>query len=707
IGSYHYPGELDFNEFLGIALDKGLCALLLDGLDEVGDVGDTLVKGKTLRSIVLAEVQRFTRQRCGDSCSNRVVVTSRLEGYHRGDLDGFDEMELSALSIPDEVREFLLRWFAAHEQKNHPNDALDEIYRRAQLDVDSLMTDIMRSASVQRLAINPLLLTILAMIHKLGTRLPNERVKLYQIVTQTMVESWRQAQTRGNISIYEVLKASRITPMMASLAYWVHENHPGGAMPETEWKQRIQRLLQEKDDEMGDEAAAEVAEMFMRHAREEVGLLIERSPGQIGLFHLTLEEYLAGVEIASRKEADRRAMLAKHWKNPRWREAILLAAGQLMLNGSQELDTFVLDLRMRDDQEDEELLGLPALMAGSAIADVGAEHFMKKVVRETRSELATVATMFSAPATRRAECADLADELGYDPGDLYAFVPIRGGDFAKHPGRVSRPGTAEAVTTGEFYLARYPVTNLQYERFLRRENFEEESLWRDFPKYDEKGNFMPGQTWGDTGWKWLQGALKEEDYLIEDGVLLPRYWRDPRFGIARKSAPVVGISWYEANAYCRWLAAHWQGEPEAGSLRALVPGRQGFTFRLPTEAEWVTAAGGDRDNRFAWGLLEDEKEISRYANTDESGVNRTTPVWAYPQGESPLQVMDMSGNVWEWMANFYDKDQDYPSVRGGSWYYVRGDARVSVRSGADPYVRDYILGFRGVFAPHLHHNSEL
>ena len=676
IGDYHDPGAVNFNEFLQLVLDQGLCAVLLDGLDEVGDVGDTLIKGRTLRNAVLSEVQRFSRQRCRTDCPNRIIVTSRLEGYRHGDLQDFDEMELSALAIPDEVKEFLLRWFAAHEQKNNPDLSLEALYSSSQASVDPLMADIMRSDSVQRLAINPLLLTILAMIHKLGTRLPNERVTLYQIVTKTMVESWRQAQTRHDILIYDVLSASRVLPMMASLAFWVHENQPGGVMPEVEWRRQIKRLLQEKDDELKDERADEISEMFMRHAREEVGLLIERSPGQVGFFHLTLEEYLAGVAIAARSEKDRREIVQKHWTNPRWREVIRLAAGQLMLNASGEsdvLDQFVIVLRHLEEGNNPELLGMPAFLAGSAIADVGAEHFNRKVVRETRTELVELSRSWHLPPPRRADFADISDELGYVPDDLYDFIQI--------PGRDSIPAC---------YMAKYPVTNLQYARFLKEENFHNEKLWQDFPAYDEKLAPMKKGYWDKEVQGWLRNNLK-------DGKMIePRYWHDPRLGASRRSAPVVGITWYEANAYCKWLAENWQTQPEAQSLSTFNLQPSSLIFRLPTENEWVTAAGGEEGDRFAWGKLEKKEDVVRFANTYESGINRTTPVWMYPQGASPLGIMDMSGNVWEWQANFREVKDNWLALRGGSWYLSVDLARLANRHFDPPYGHWYYFGFRVV-----------
>ncbi len=86
----NYPARLvRQGELLQMVLDRGDCMVLLDGLDEVGDIGDTLIHTKTLRETVIQEVQRFSRRRCSSANSNCLIVTSRLEGYRRGDLAGF------------------------------------------------------------------------------------------------------------------------------------------------------------------------------------------------------------------------------------------------------------------------------------------------------------------------------------------------------------------------------------------------------------------------------------------------------------------------------------------------------------------------------------------------------------------------------------------------------------------------------------------
>jgi len=688
-----FPGAPRQDEFLQSALQHGACMILLDGLDEVGDIGDRLVRGQTLRQNVLREVQKFSDQRCGEACKNRIVVTSRLEGYHRGDLAGFAEGELSPLRLPDEVEAFLLRWFTFYLHDTDPELTVQAAAAQAQRTrVNPLMDSIMQADSVKLLATNPLLLTILAIIREtLNTPLPSRRVELYKIVADTLIRNWRRSQTDRDSRIHEMnISASDIYYMMAHLAFWVHEHKPGGAMELEDWRKEITTLLKDYGDPR---EVAELAQEFLHHAREEVGLLTERSPQQVGFFHLTLEEYLAAVQMASQDTDFRLAMLQKYWENPRWQEVILLTAGELKERGNPAALDAYLSALLRMEADKAETLGRPAYLAGRALADIGRGGPVRQIHRDIMKALENNARDIDPdsdkpsltgriPVPMRASAADTLDELGYVLPDLHAFVPI--------------PDSR----TPNFLISKYPVTNLQYERFLKRENFENKNLWRNFDKFDENSQPM-NETWGDEGWEWLQGAMKNENYETQDGALLPRYWRDARFGASRRHAPVVGISWYEASAYCKWLLENWD---------TLEEGKQGIPkptlIRLPREAEWAEAAGGDKDKkRYPWDekkATEELEEILARANVRQSQINRTTPVWMYPLGKSANGVMDMAGNVWEWQANYSGNEyagQKALGLRGGSWGNDEDYARVAFRNNYHPNDRDNNIGFRVALLP--------
>jgi formylglycine-generating enzyme required for sulfatase activity len=132
-------------------------------------------------------------------------------------------------------------------------------------------------------------------------------------------------------------------------------------------------------------------------------------------------------------------------------------------------------------------------------------------------------------------------------------------------------------------------------------------------------------------------------------------------------------------AFCRWLSA-----------------RLGYEVRLPNEWEWQQAAtGGNPANVYPWGPEWDGNCV----NTYESKLSRTTAVGLYPQGASPVGALDMSGNVWEWCLNEYDKPQNVTIsgysrrvVRGGSWSSYQAHARAAYRNYDTP--DNLIVGFR-------------
>jgi formylglycine-generating enzyme required for sulfatase activity len=200
---------------------------------------------------------------------------------------------------------------------------------------------------------------------------------------------------------------------------------------------------------------------------------------------------------------------------------------------------------------------------------------------------------------------------------------------------------------------------------------------------------------------------------IEDQDLSKRYadWlgqrpqgrRDRPFWMDRApwngpNRPVVGVTWYEALAYCRWLEAQVQA------------GHPGARIRLPSEAQWEKAARGTEARRWPWG----DAWADDHANSEEAGLKTTSPVGLFPAGASPFGALDMAGNVFEWTSSrwgggdLYRPDFGYPYapsdgreslegpdlrvVRGGSWYFDARYARCAYRFRDQP---DYFAGARG------------
>jgi formylglycine-generating enzyme required for sulfatase activity len=145
--------------------------------------------------------------------------------------------------------------------------------------------------------------------------------------------------------------------------------------------------------------------------------------------------------------------------------------------------------------------------------------------------------------------------------------------------------------------------------------------------------------------------------------------------------PVVGVSWRGAKAYCDWLS---KGQVASGKEKV---------FRLPKEEEWEWAASGGK-REYPWGNEAPDKTRANYG----SQVGHTTPAGAYPAGATPEGLMDMAGNVWEWMENLYEKAGEARALRGGSWSYTTGHLRCAARYHDHPVDLWDGVGFRVVCA---------
>jgi sulfatase modifying factor 1 len=257
-------------------------------------------------------------------------------------------------------------------------------------------------------------------------------------------------------------------------------------------------------------------------------------------------------------------------------------------------------------------------------------------------------------------------------GAEMVFVPA--GEFvmgSEELGDDERP--AHWVYLDSFWIDRYEVTNERFARFVAATGYQTEAERRGW-----------GWVWKGSEWEKVEGA----DWRHPRGRLAELTTK-PRSSIEDKmDHPVILVSWNDAEAYCRWAEK-----------------------RLPSEAQWEKAArgpsiGSGHGRRYAWG---DEFDSAK-ANTSESKRGDTTPVGSFsPQGDSPYGASDMTGNVWEWVADWYGSETysqapltnppgpatgTYKVLRGGSWPFDEVYARAAFRYNVKPeYTYDFV-GFR-------------
>jgi toxoflavin biosynthesis protein ToxD len=179
-----------------------------------------------------------------------------------------------------------------------------------------------------------------------------------------------------------------------------------------------------------------------------------------------------------------------------------------------------------------------------------------------------------------------------------------------------------------------------------------------------------------------------QDFLLESRYPeIPTSWEFRRYPLERANHPVYTVTPQAADAYVAWLA-----------------NRTGRKFRLPTEAEWEWAATGPTTHEFPWGSEFD----ADLCNTAESGIFNSTPVGVFVGGQSPFGIVDMAGNVEEYVSDTYQAYPDgafvkdhlvdihgqYRVARGGSFARFRDLARNKRRHGHNPKSPTYAMGFR-------------
>lgn len=278
------------------------------------------------------------------------------------------------------------------------------------------------------------------------------------------------------------------------------------------------------------------------------------------------------------------------------------------------------------------------------------------------------ATLRDARELWREHCESHGRE--FDPKNLASIL-----DRPSAPPRPAHPSSLDLMPApfawieipGKGYsIARYPITNAQYAKFIEAGGYRESKWWTEAGwKTREEGWHYDG-SWKPSGKAWTE----------------PRYWKDAKWNGAEH--PVVGVSWYESVAFCLWLSE--------------VTGEK---IMLPTEDQWQYAAQGDDGRDYPWGPKWDASRCNN--NIDQKGIGKTTPVQQYKgKGDSPFGVIDMAGNVWEWCLTDYDAKSNninstatFLVLRGGSWQDVRTDYfRCDRRTWWNPYRGSDRFGFR-------------
>ena len=604
---------------LAALLDQGRCMLLLDGLDEVVE---PRLRAR-LVTLMTGVLERWA--------NNRLVISSRPFDFAAvAGLAGVETATVADFSA-DDVAEFLRRWVRAL----HPGGVVPE----GDTYLPELKTALSETRHIRQMARNPVMLTCLCVVHWNERRLPAGKAALLKAVIRWLLnakEERRRALGWTNLFAEQCFKAlavamttdaqgKQVVVDLATAAQWLKQ--PFEEMRGITGRKRLHeeglRFLEE--------------EMLASGIIERVGL------GQLRFWHLTFQEHLAAKALTELDDGDGPdgwwATLRPHLCDRQWTEVLEHFAGCLLPTGLRR--TKVLMQRLLSPACPDDLAATAqAVGAAGRVLSVLSVYGYRPPVDLGWDELrARALGIFEpegaarVPVEQRLAAAEALAQAG-DPRLrrplLERMLPVPG---------------VEGLLLGQ-----YPVTVQEYEQFVLDGGYSDQGLWSE------------------KGWGWLQGA----------GVAAPDDRDDQLLTVSR---PVVGVSWYEAEAYCRWLAREHRRP-----------------YCLPLEQEWEAAAthpAGD----YPWGEATPTPESANYS---EGRIGHATPVGIYPAGVGRGGHLDLAGNVWEWCDDLIRVDDDGDetrALRGGGCYYSARDLRSAIRDRSPALLRSGFIGFRVCLPP--------
>ena len=532
------------DDFFDTDLETGRAVILFDGMDEVGDFN--------LRCRVARLIEKFASRY--PNC--RMVITSRIVGYEGAARLGED---FAITTIRDftlsDVKEFLAHWhrLVAIGQMG-PGESAEHF---AAEQTRQLMEAIETNPRVHELAINPLMLTVIALVHRDRVKLPERRAELYAEAVDVLLGKWDEAHGVEDSRILDnkPFDTGDRRLLLQSIALKMHE----AGQKEIEADDLQTQLEAAFASLTPDSRAADRAtERFLNVIQERTGLLVEAGQGVYRFSHLTFQEYLVAVEVAERE--DFVTYTLARTAEPFWREAILLEAGSLSTKNrakTMRLIRAIADL----PTETEPFHNL--VLAAECIRDVGPTRVegdlgtsvVQQLRRELEKPLPEPEEKVTRPTRRQEEQTSVVESrkalLLRRVAAATALSRIEAGTFGTSSQYWSLPyGEPEWVTipVGEFWMGSGPEDQMAFdsERPVHR-------------------LFVPEFRIARTPVTNAQYQL----YIQAMGAEPPKHWEDGQPPKDKFTHPVVNVSWDDACRYCEWLSK--------------VTGKG---IRLPTEAEW-------------------------------------------------------------------------------------------------------------------------
>ena len=610
--------------------------------------GDTLLLLDGLDEIFGSEDRRYMMdaiERFASRFPRAPMILSSRTGYS----------DSIILSLESQFSVYHLRPFSPHQVAQFVRAAYRALgsERKGVDQSDDLLRAIENVPFLQELSHSPLLLwTVVLSAWNLGA-VPRRRVDLYSGAVSTLISTWDRAK---GIERNDQLGAEHTMSLLQSIALAAHSREASSFS------------LEDLSHTLSRSAARHVSRDFITTIQERTGLITEQGPNRWQFSHRTLQEFLASQAVLEDDRPDH--LLSEHLADPSWRELVLFAISSMEEKGRGRAKRLFEILVHRASQFASRQKRADALgvLAAVALESDALSELVEDSASLLRERLSTLIADSKQPGSlwARVQMARLLGRLCDSDSTSIETVAVPAGPFLMGSPEPSAPQLekpARTVFASTFFLSIYPVTNAQFLRFIESGGYSKERYWA-------------GGVGQRTDHRALAAACR-----------------------SNPSDPVTNVSWFEAEAYCRWLNDD-------------APRTDGARWRLPTEAEWEKGARGaseiadssstERRGIYPWG----EKWSRNRANGGGvySGV---TPVGLFPSGRGPYGALDQVGNVAEWCQDGlwrYGPDRLTDPLgmtssavrvaRGGDWASPASDLRVSARAFYKPTERSPKIGFR-------------
>ncbi len=697
--------SLDIPEqFFSESLHQRKALVLLDGLDEIS----RLAERKSVCEWIRKSVNSFTQA--------YFVVTSRPTGYRAVDKIEIKPPVLRADILDfnlEQQKTFLYQWFKAVSpcKNNHQENAIEQ--------ADALLALLAKeqNKSLRQMAGIPVLLQIMALLWKRHDTLSSNRAVLYENALEYLLDYQYELK-----KIQPLLSVAYSLNVLAPVSLWMQETLQSDEAEKSRMEKQVQRVLQKV---VPDENAP-TGKDFCNDMVDRAGLLVEHGKREYIFRHKSFREYLVAVQLltATNKTAPVQKLI-NHFNKRWWEEPIhyffqqideksfdffmrhffnstvsdaLTPERQILLQTlieeapEKKVDALCNKLLDHDTTPNRQRLILDCLKAiNKPEALVALLEFRGKNLAKESKDIAGRAEeliiAFGGKALDRAVGQSVSGKpASYrNPNEENAeYILIPGGNYWYS-------AMQKTVDVADCYVAKYPLTNKLYRSFIGRLG------GKDSGKNDVSAfraaleRIAQGNEWGPGFGDYLKGNSDLADLFRSN------YDEDRKFG--GENQPVVGVTWYAAQAYCLWLS--------------MLEGKTAC-YRLAYEIEWEWAAGGKQGTtgqkvrEYPWP--EEKGEASSVLMNYNNNEGATTPVGSYPDGATPEGLYDMAGNVWEWCSDWYGDDGTFADLlgpetgsarvlRGGSWYDDAEFCRSAYRNDYPPYLRLNYIGFRLVFVP--------